>query len=65
MRSYAVSQLVLGGLLCAVGLAVLVRTVVAGGGALALGVLVGVGFAFLGAARVWIALRGARPGGES
>jgi hypothetical protein len=65
VRSYAVSQVVLGGLLCAVGLAVLVRTLAAGGGALALGVVVGAGFALLGAARIWIALRGASPGGES
>ncbi len=65
MRSYAVSQLVLGGLLCAVGIAVLVRTLAAGGGALALGVLVGGGFAVLGAARLWLALRaGAGAGTE-
>jgi hypothetical protein len=64
VRSYAVSQLVLGGLLCAVGIAVLVRTLAAGGGALALGVLVGGGFAVLGGARVWLALRVPPRGGS-
>jgi hypothetical protein len=33
---------------------------VAGGGPLALGLVVGVGFAIVGAARVWIATRGGR-----
>jgi hypothetical protein len=63
MKAYGVSQILLGGLLCAVGLAMVASTVVAGGGLLALGVLVGVSFAVLGAARVWIATRG-RPGSE-
>jgi hypothetical protein len=58
MRAYGVSQLALGGLLTVVGLAVLVRTLAAGGGPLALGLLVGVGFTLLGAVRLWIALRG-------
>ncbi len=52
------SQLLIGGLLCAVGLAIVVTTLAAGGGPLALGLLVGVGFAVLGAARVWITTRG-------
>ena len=63
MKAYSVSQIVLGGLLCAVGLAVVVTTLAAGGGPLALGMLVGVGFAVLGAARVWIATRGHGTGG--
>jgi hypothetical protein len=58
MRAYSVSQLVLGGLLCVVGLAMAGTTLGAGGGPLALGVLVGVSFAVLGALRVWIATRG-------
>lgn len=58
------SQLVLGGLLCVVGLAIVVTTLAAGGGPLALGMLFGVCFALLGAARVWIATRGGAGGGE-
>ncbi len=58
MKAYSVSQIVLGGLLCAVGLAVVATTLASGGGVLALGMLVGVGFALLGAMRVWIATRG-------
>ena len=58
------SQLLLGGLLCAVGLAVVATTLAAGGGPLALGMLVGAGFAVLGAARVWIATRGPGAGGD-
>jgi hypothetical protein len=60
VKAYAVSQVVLGGLLCAVGLLLVVKTLVAGGGPLALGLVVGVGFAIVGAARVWIATRGGR-----
>jgi hypothetical protein len=63
MKGYGAAQILLGGLLCAVGLAMVATTLVAGGGPLALGVLVGASFAVLGAARVWIALR-ARPGRE-
>ncbi|HEU0019228.1 MAG TPA: hypothetical protein VFQ14_02945 [Thermoleophilaceae bacterium] len=61
MRAYSASQVVLGGLLCVVGLAVVVTTLAAGGGPFAIGVLVGVGFAVLGGMRVWIATRGRGP----
>jgi hypothetical protein len=63
MKAYGVSQIVLGGLLCAVGVLMVGTTLGAGGGPLALGVLVGTSFAVLGAARVWIATRG-RAGDE-
>jgi multisubunit Na+/H+ antiporter MnhG subunit len=49
------SQRVLGALLCVVGVAMVVSTLARGGGPLALGVVVGVLFAALGAARVWLA----------
>lgn len=52
--SYATMQRVLGGLLCAVGLAMVVATLVGGGGPLALGMIVGVLFVALGAARIWL-----------
>ncbi len=60
MKAYSAAQVVLGGVLCAVGLAVVVTTLAAGGGPFAIGVLVGVGFAVLGGMRVWIATRGGR-----
>jgi hypothetical protein len=53
--AYTVSQRALGGLLCVVGVAMIVATLTAGGGPLALGFVVGVLFAALGAARVWLA----------
>lgn len=61
-KVYSASRVVLGVALCAVGLAVVVATLAAGGGPFAIGVLVGVGFAVVGAMRVWIATRGG--GGE-
>jgi len=64
VRVYSASQMVLGGVLCAVGVAVVVTTLAAGGGPFAIGVLVGVGFAVLGGMRVWIATRGRGPGEE-
>lgn len=54
--AYLGSQRVLGGLLVVVGLVMAVSTVARGGGPFALGVVVGVLFAVLGAGRVWIAV---------
>ncbi|HYI98771.1 MAG TPA: hypothetical protein VEX36_03705 [Thermoleophilaceae bacterium] len=54
-RAYVSSQRVLGALLCVVGLAMVVVTLARGGGPLSLGVVAGVLFAALGAARVWLA----------
>jgi hypothetical protein len=50
-------------LLLALGLAMIVRTLVAGGGVLSLGVVLGVLFAALGALRLWGAVRRRRAGG--
>jgi hypothetical protein len=52
--SYAITQRVLGGLLCVVGAAMVVATLARGGGLLALGLIVGVLFVALGAARIWL-----------
>lgn len=49
------TQRLLGGALCVVGVAMVVSTLARGGGPLALGVVLGVPFALLGAARVWLA----------
>jgi hypothetical protein len=54
-RAYVSSQRALGMLLCVVGLAMVVVTLARGGGPLALGVVAGLLFAALGAARVWLA----------
>lgn len=63
-KVYSASQAVLGAVLCAVGIAVVVATLAAGGGPFAIGVLVGVGFAVLGGMRVWLATRGGAGGAE-
>jgi hypothetical protein len=52
--SYAMTQRVLGGLLSVVGVAMVVATLARGGGPLALGMIVGVLFVALGAARIWL-----------
>jgi len=57
-RAYLASSLALNALLCLVGLVMVVSTLVRGGGVLALGVLLGVAFVGLGAARLRLA-RGA------
>jgi hypothetical protein len=46
------------GLMIFLGLAIVVRTVVAGGGAAAIGVLIGALFVFAGAGRLWVLLNG-------
>ena len=45
------------GLMVFLGLAIFVRTVAAGGGAAAIGVLVGALFVFAGAGRLWVLLK--------
>jgi len=52
--AYTTSQRVLGGLLSVVGIAMVVATLVGGGGPLALGFVIGVLFTALGAARIWL-----------
>jgi hypothetical protein len=59
-RAYVVTSRALSALLCLLGLAMAVISVARGGGPMALGVLVGLAFAVLGAARLWLA-RGAAP----
>ena len=59
-RAYLASTLVMNALLVLVGLAMVVAALVRGGGPLALGVVVGVLFALLGAGRLWLARPAAR-----
>jgi hypothetical protein len=57
-RAYLASTRVLSGLLLVVGVAMVVSTLVRGGGGLALGVVLGAMLALIGAGRLWLALRG-------
>jgi hypothetical protein len=59
-RAYLTSTRVLGGLLMLVGLAMVVSALARGGGALALGVVLGTRRALLGAGRLWLARGGVR-----
>lgn len=59
-RAYLASSRLLSALLCVLGVALVVTTVVRGGGPLAFGVVMGVLFAALGAGRLWLA-RGVGP----
>jgi hypothetical protein len=61
-RAYAVSTRVLGLVLVILGLALVVVTLVRGGGPFATGVLVGVGLAAFGGARSYLAARTPAPG---
>jgi len=54
-RAYLASSRALNAILCAVGVVLVVSTLFRGGGPLALGVVVGVLFAALGAARLRLA----------
>ena len=59
-RAYFASTRVLGTMLVLVGLALVVSAVARGGGALALGVVLGTMLALLGAGRLWLARGGER-----
>ena len=54
--AYAVSTVVLNGLLVLVGVGMVVSALARGAGALALGVVLGVLLSLLGAGRLWLAL---------
>jgi hypothetical protein len=53
-RAYLASSRALSALLVVVGVAMVASTLARGGGALAIGVVVGTMFALLGAARLWL-----------
>jgi hypothetical protein len=59
-RAYRESSRALGAVLCLLGVAMIVTTLARGGGPLALGVVAGIAFAVLGAARVYLAARSLR-----
>ena len=59
-RAYFVSTRLLSTMLVLVGLAMVVSAVARGGGALALGVVLGTMLALLGAGRLWLARGGER-----
>jgi multisubunit Na+/H+ antiporter MnhB subunit len=59
-RAYTTSTRVMSALILLVGLAMIVSALARGGGALALGVVLGVMLALLGAGRLWLARGGMR-----
>jgi hypothetical protein len=59
-RAYTTSTHVMSVLILLVGLAMIVSALARGGGALALGVVLGVMLALLGAGRLWLARGGMR-----
>ena len=56
-RVYLASSQLLSVILCAIGVAMLVSTLVRGGGPLALGVVLGTSLTVLGVARLWLVRR--------
>ena len=60
-RAYRQSTRTLGAVICLLGVAMIVSTLVRGGGPLALGVVAGAAFVLLGAARVYLASREGSP----
>ena len=54
-RAYRQSTRVLAAAICGLGVAMIVTTLVRGGGGLALGLVVGVAFVVLGAGRLYLA----------
>ena len=59
-RAYLASTRLLGAALLLVGVAMVASTIARGGGALAVGVLLGIMLAVVGAARLWLARGGAQ-----
>ena len=60
-RAYRQSTRALGAAIFVLGVAMIISTLVRGGGPLALGVVAGAAFALLGAARVYLASRAGSP----
>jgi hypothetical protein len=60
-RAYAASTRVLSTVLLLIGVAMVVLALAQGGGPLALGVILGVLLALVGAGRLWLARGGGRP----
>lgn len=54
-RAYRQSTRVLGAAICGLGVAMIITTLVRGGGGLALGMIVGIAFVVLGAGRLYLA----------
>ena len=54
-RAYTTSTQVLSAILMLIGVAMIVSTLARGGGAVALGVILGIGLTALGAGRLWLA----------
>jgi hypothetical protein len=63
-RAYLASTRLLSGVLLVLGVAMVVSTLARGGSALAIGVVLGVPLALVGAGRLWLARGAGSPGGE-
>jgi multisubunit Na+/H+ antiporter MnhB subunit len=63
-RAYRQSTRALAAALLVLGVAMVVASLARGGGALALGVVLGIAFALLGAARLYLASRSGQPRDE-
>jgi hypothetical protein len=61
-RALTASSRTLQALICLIGIALIVSTVARGGGPFAFGVVLGVMFVVLGAARLWMSARRERAG---
>jgi multisubunit Na+/H+ antiporter MnhB subunit len=59
-RAYATSTRVLSGIIMLVGVTLVISALARGGGALALGVVLGTMLALIGAGRLWLARGGER-----
>lgn len=59
-RAYLASTRLLSAALVAIGIAMVITTIANGGGPLAVGVLLGIMLALVGAARLWLARGGER-----
>ncbi|HYH58501.1 MAG TPA: hypothetical protein VD790_04715 [Thermoleophilaceae bacterium] len=55
---YRNSTRVMGVLTCVLGVAMIAASIAAGGGPLAIGVVAGIAFVLVGAARIWMASQG-------
>jgi hypothetical protein len=64
-RAYRESTRAVGAIICLLGIVMVVITLARGGGPLALGVILGVVFAVLGALRIVLANRLTPPGGKT
>ncbi len=57
-RAYGAATLILSSLMVVIGVALIVRTAILGGGVVSIGVIMGLLFVVAGCGRLWVAWRG-------